>query len=197
MNETSVLSLRSWCCGASFGQHETTCPNYQPTPEKRVESGEPQPILVTPENVDEANKALAEVGIRIEQQEIVESGGRKFTRVPNIVGELTEVLPDGQQTDWAEKEAREYWDAYHDRSGDEQDRADLAALLRRVREADCKLVCKLCAGKSPDANVEPFQIQKDDYIPNFGPVDAGDWIHRTDWGGHYFCTATAIRKGER
>jgi hypothetical protein len=42
-----------------------------------------------------------------------------------------------------------------------------------------------------DANREPFRIDKDGYVPNYGEVEAGDWLHYVD-GGHAYCGASAI-----
>jgi len=140
MNETSILSLRSWCCGAPFGQHERTCPNYQPTPEKRVESGEPQKWTCPDCGYTEMPYPPKDYNI-----------------CPKCMVEFGNDDKASQQTDWAEKEAREWRLAVENALWDQAAGKDyydapmsvrreildismplLAALLRRVREEGFK-----------------------------------------------------------
>ena len=180
MNETSVLSLRSWCCGASFGQHETTCPNYQPTPEKRVESGEPQSEwdrshFVQMERSRQSKGGepmstnIAEYpGPYTEQMSICgmlyRNSRGQLQKCAEELGHKGKCFGPEPPEDWAEKEAREWFKReFGTTVWDEKYYDSLAALLRRVREEDAMKVQKY-------------------------------WESR---GYSYCALAAAIRKGER
>ena len=62
-----------------------------------------------------------------------------------------------------------------------------------IVERCCKAVCVWCAGVNEfaDCNAVPNRWDRDDYIPNFGEVHAGDWIHGS--GTTRYCDATPIR----
>ena len=70
-----------------------------------------------------------------------------------------------------------------------------------------ELTCPWCGGwavhnlsgekyREDEYNTVPFRIDEDKYIPNYGRVHEGEWLHKTDWG-YGTCAASRICEGTR